>query len=508
MTNVVETRSGWVRGVERRGKGLTSFLGIPFAEPPVGSLRFLAPQPVRSWQGVRDCLDYGPSAPQLVPQMDFIARMEVGPQSEDCLYLNVHTPGADREQRPVMVWIHGGAFTIGSGSQKMYEPLRIVQGSGFVVVTINYRLGALGFLGLGLTTAGATSNPGLLDQVAALEWVKANIAGFGGDPDRVTIFGESAGGMSVGTLLGMPSARGLFRGAIAMSGAAHSVATEEAAREAVASFCADAGVPADDLEALQRIPVEEILEAQERCEQRTRDRGGVLPYRPAVSPDSLPSPPIEAIAAGISVDVDVMAGCTRDEWNLFALLDGTRGQIDGDQLLTRVASRLGLAEGEKAKAAALIAGYRASSGGEQLSPLDLLSAIETDRTFRIPAIRLVEEQSRAGGSAWAYSFDWESPMLDGKLGACHGIDVPFVFGAVGGKAASAFAGEGKDAEALRDAVMQSFFAFTNKGDPNCHLLPDWPRYDEEERSTMIFETRSRVECDPKGARRELWKDLL
>ena len=214
---------GWLQGVEE--DGIRIFRGIPFAKPPVGERRFRRPEPAEPWAGVRDASRFGPSAPQTKLQIDFLPGMDVGEQSEDCLYLNVFAPAAGGPRRPVLVWIHGGAFTIGSGSQALYDVRPIVRRGDVIVVTINYRLGALGFLHLAELCGedfADGANAGLLDQIAALGWVRDNIAGFGGDPGNVTIFGESAGGMSVGTLLGMPAARGLFQKAIAQSGAAHS----------------------------------------------------------------------------------------------------------------------------------------------------------------------------------------------------------------------------------------------------------------------------------------------
>ena len=269
MKTVVDAPCGKLEGAEDRA--LLSFRGIPFARPPRGARRFRAPEPPARWRGVRDATHFGSSAPQAKLDFDLIPGLDVGVQSEDCLYLNVYTTAADAELRPVMVWIHGGSFTVGSGSQSLNDLRPLVRRGGVVVVSLNYRLGALGFLALkDLVDAdfGAATNTGLLDQIAALTWVRDNIEAFGGDPSNVTIFGESAGGMSVGTLLGTPAARGLFRRAIAMSGAAHRVNRPEAAAEVAMTLLRELGLDSGnpgDAARLRDSPVQQILEAQGRC---------------------------------------------------------------------------------------------------------------------------------------------------------------------------------------------------------------------------------------------------
>lgn len=263
MDVLVETRKGRVRG--RAEAGLAVFRGLPFARPPVGPLRFAAPEPAPAWTGTRDCTRFAPSASQNGALIGPVMSLGIGRTAEDCLYLNVWTPAADRGHRPVLVWIHGGAFVLGSGSQMLYDGAALARRGDVVVVTLNYRLGALGFLRLGERFGErlpATGNEGLLDQVAALEWVRDEIEAFGGDPGQVTIFGESAGAMSCATLLAMPRARGLFHRAILQSGGANFVWPREIATRLADHVMGELGVASP--EALRTLAPERILEVQRR----------------------------------------------------------------------------------------------------------------------------------------------------------------------------------------------------------------------------------------------------
>lgn len=496
MDPIVETTHGKIRGL--REGGLSIFRGIPFAAPPVGPLRFRAPEPAAPWAGVRDATRFGPSAPQRPVPFDFLDGMDVGPTDEDCLTLNVTTPAADGARRPVLVWIHGGAFTIGSGSQRMYDVRPLAKRGDVVVATVNYRLGALGFLLL--EDAEAAPNAGLLDQVAALRWLRANAAAFGGDPANVTIFGESAGGMSVGCLLGMPAAYGLFDRAVPMSGAAHQVNDAATARRVRADFCRELGAADGDLAALRAAPVDAILAAQARAETAYAGAPIRMGFRPSVDGRSLPVRPIERIRDGLSADVPVLVGATRDEWKLFGLMDPEAFKLDDEALLRRVEARV------PGHGAALVEAYRAARPGA--SPADLFFAIETDRLFRIPAVRLAEAQSAHQAKTFAYLFTWESPMLGGRLGACHGIDVPFVFGLIGTSGAEKFAGGGPAASALSDAALGAWLGFARSGDPGHPGLPSWPRFEAARRATMVLGQTCQVLDDPLGAERAAWERAL
>jgi para-nitrobenzyl esterase len=503
MGAIVETRSGRVEGTERGG--IHVFRGMPYAQPPVGARRFCAPEPEEPWRGVRRAHDFGASAPQ-APLTLPLPGMDVGPMDEDCLYLNVYTPAADGAGRPVMVWIHGGGFVIGSASQPIYDGSHLARRGDVVVVTINYRLGPLGFLYLEQLCPdleGAVGNAGMRDQVAALEWVRDNIQAFGGDPARVTIFGESAGGMSVGTLLGMPSADGLFARAIPQSGAAHNVHTRDTATRVAERFLAELGVePSRAAQALRVVPPDRLLDTHQQTVLELGTTEGLLPLQPLVDGASLPEPPLEAVRAGRAAAVALLTGTTRDEWKLFGFLDRGLASLDEAGLVKRLSSQIPGAEVE-----ALVAAYRRP---ERRTAADLFFAIETDRVFRIPAIRLAEAQAAHTRDTWMYRFDWESPSLGGALGACHALELPFVFGVLHQDGAELFAGSGPEADALSERMMDAWLAFARDGDPSHDGLPGgrWDRYDADRRSTMILGRTQGEELDPGSAERLAWEGIL
>ncbi len=496
----VETTGGVVEGFE--DEGALVFRGIPYAEPPLADLRFRAPEPPRPWRGVRDATRFGASPPQLELSVDFLPGMEVGEQSEDCLVLNLATPACDAAARPVLVFLHGGGFTIGSGSQPMYDPRALARRGDALVVTLSYRLGALGFLHLDEIAGrafGAEGNAGLLDQVAALRWVKANAAAFGGDPRRVTIFGESAGGMSVATLLALPAAGGLFQGAIAQSGAAHNVHDAAGATRVAAELLAELGAPASRL---RDLPVERILEAQARVLARHRgDPQLLLPFQPVVDGRVLPTPPLEALRRGAAGGVPVLIGTTRDEFAILGRLQRGLERLDAAGLAERVRARVG-----DERAPALLAAYREAL--PDASPAALFDALETDRLFRIPALRLEQALREGGSRTFLYLFTWESVFFGGRLGACHGIELPFVFGAIGSKAGDAFAGGGPEAQELAARVMDAWAAFARRGEPGHAGLPEWPACDAERRATMLLGPTCALARAPEEARRRAWEGLL
>jgi len=500
-------RSGDVEGVEEQG--IQIFRGIPFARPPVGTLRFAAPEREQPWRGTRRCHEFGSSAPQS-PMALPLPGMDVGPMDEDCLYLNVYTPAADDGRRPVMVWIHGGGFVIGSGSQPIYDGVPLAQRGDVVVVTVNYRLGPLGFLylkDLCPDLTGAVGNVGIRDQIAALAWVRESIAAFGGDPDNVTVFGESAGGMSVGTLLGAPAARGLFRRAIPQSGAAHNVHTRESATEVARHFLEGLGVaPVDAASKLREIPADKLLDTQQQTILKLGTRVGLLPFQPLVDGDSLPEPPLEAVRSGRAAGVDLLIGTTRDEWKLFGFLDRGLATLDESGLVKRLAPQVG---GEQA-AARMLDAYRSARSGSAASPKELFFAIETDRVFRVPAIRLAEAQQRRHDAVYMYLFTWESPMMGGALGSCHAIELPFVFGKLGAEGSELFTGGGPEAERLCQQTMDAWLAFARSGDPGHAGLPGgrWPAYEPERRATLRLGRETLCDDAPADAERAAWEGLL
>lgn len=486
---LVQTAGGKVEGLKRPGH--LAFYGIPYAAAPTGERRFRPPAPAPSWTGVRQATQIGFAAPQ-TPHF-VIGFAASGPQDEDCLNLNVFTPAADGAKRPVMVWIHGGGFTHGAGYEALYDGGRLATRGEVVVVSLNYRLGALGFLSIPEARIGA--NQGLLDQVAALRWVKDNIAAFGGDPDEVTIFGESAGSASVGCLVAMPAARGLFKRAIYQSGAGRPMGPEAAAKVAD-TLLHRLGLDRSRASELFQLPTDAILEAQAKS--------GLLPgqgFAPVRDPETLPENPLEVAARGEASGVAVLIGSNRDEMKLFNAAM-PREPLDDAGLGAAVARMLPKASADHV--ASLIETYRASRSAKGLPTegLDLLDAIQSDLTFTTPSMRLAAAQSAHQPKTFMYLFTHASPARRGKLGASHALEMPFVFGTLDLPTQRKFAGEGPEVERLSAEMMDAWIAFARTGDPNHPGLPAWPPYDGERRATMIFDSAaSRVENDPFGEER-------
>jgi para-nitrobenzyl esterase len=477
---VVETQYGRVEGLER--SGVHQFRGIPFAAPPTGTRRWRAPQPPEPWVGLRDATEFGPTAPQPANRLTLITRSQPLPAAEDCLTLNAFTPDPGGDPRPVMVWIHGGGFTAGSGRDAWYNGASFAR-RGVVVVTLNYRLGALGFLRLEALPGSA--NCGLLDQVAALRWVRENIAAFGGDPGNVTAVGESAGGMSVGAMLGMPAAAGLFQRAIPQSGAASAVHTEATADDVAARMLARLG----GLDGLLGAPADRIVETQIEVAAEMGPR--FLAFRPTCDGVTLPRQPLDAVRDGSAASVALLTGTNRDEMTLF--LAGSPDFWEADE--ERVVRRLeGVLPG---RGRDVYDGYR-SLLSPAARPSDVWVAAETDRVFRVPAIRLAEAMAAHGRDLWMYLFTWESPVMDGALRSCHALEIPFVWNCLTLPGTEPFTGAGPQADALAAEMHGSWVAFAEAGDPG------WPRYDPERRVTRLFGPGPPLEEDPQDARRRLW----
>ncbi len=505
----VEIATGRVAGSSE--DGVLVFRGIPYARAPQGDLRLRAPISPEPWAGVREAKSFGASAPQTPGRLAALLGSPTEAFAEDCLYLNVWTPGTDAARRPVLVWLHGGAFTTGSGSQPLYDGARLARRGDVVVVTINYRLGALGFLHLPALeheAQGASANPGLLDQIAALRWVRENIATFGGDPANTTVFGESAGAMSVGTLLGTPRAQGLFARAILQSGAASNVYDREDAQRVAETFMKELGLAADDLAGLRAKPLAAVLAAQDRAAAQLLGVVSQLPFQPVVDGDVLPRRPLEAIAGGLSRDVSLLIGTNLEEQKLYSPTDPKAQLLDAEGLLRRCRRTLpepgadGLARGEHA-----VRHYRAArEGRHDVSPRELWYAIETDRWFRVPATRLAERHAAHQPATWSYLFTWKSPALGGMLGSCHALEIPFVFGCVDDRLVQRFVGDHAAVPEISRRMQDAWLAFARSGDPSHPELAAWPRYDAKTRSTMLFGEECRVEHAPFESERAFWDE--
>lgn len=498
---VVETKYGRVQGLEE--DGLRVFRGVPFARPPVGGLRFRPPRPPDPWAGVRPAERFGPIAPQ-PPSLRPLLPGEPVEWAEDCLSLNVWTPALDAGRRPVLVWVHGGSFVTGSGASVLYRGHHLCARGDVMVVTVNYRLGALGFLahpGLRDEETGAAGNWGLLDQLAALEWVRDHAGALGGDPDNVTVFGESAGAMCVSTLLGTPAAEGLFRRAIAQSGG--SVATPlELAAETGERLLAELGLAGEPVTRLRDVPVEAIVEAQTRL--LVTDAWDRIPLATVVDEGVLPGSPLGAVARGLASGVSLLVGTNRDEMKFFAIGDPSLRNLDEAGLRARLRRTLG------PEADAAVEAYRAARGarGQPVSAPELWCAIQTDWVFRVPAVRVAEAQRAHSDQTYAYLFTWESPAAGGALGACHGLEIPFVFGTLTSPGVGMFTGEGPQARALSERMQDAWLAFARSGDPSTTELGEWPAYDARRRATMVLGPACSVQEAPLEEERRFWESRV
>lgn len=494
MAAVVETKAGKIQGSIE--DNLHVFKGVPYAKPPVGELRFRPPQPVEPWKGKRDATAFGTVSVQAdIPMAAMMGGGE--PASEDCLYLNVWTPGLDNAKRPVMVWLHGGAFIFGSGSSPMYSGKTLSSLGDVVVVTLNYRLGVFGYLAhpeLADPETGTVGNWGLLDQIAALEWVRDNIANFGGDPQNVTVFGESAGSMSASNLLAAPKAKGLFQKAICQSGAPMAMPAEDAAR--VASRLVEA-MGLSSIDEVRTASVEDIVAAQTQVMQSASGEL-VMPFQPNIDGVVLPSSPWELIAGGSAKGITLMMGTNRDEMKLFAMLDSEAASLDDNALAERIRPRLG------DDAQLVVESYRKAreSRGEVATATELWWAMESDRFFRAPAMRCLELHTPHAPATFAYLVTWESPMA--MLGSCHAIELPMVFGTLDAPGASMLSGEGEHAERIASQMQAAWIAFARNGDPSNESLGQWPVYKPETRETMVLGAKCAVEAAPREDERRAW----
>jgi para-nitrobenzyl esterase len=506
MSVLVQTQSGRIEGLEHGGH--LAFRGIPYAKAPIGPLRFRAPEPPDSWSGVRSALAFGKAAPQGSSNVAGMAATEG--QSEDCLYLNVYTRAAGARRKPVLFWIHGGAFTLGSGSSPIYDGGPLCERGDVVVVTINYRLGALGYLYLGAhggERISATANAGQLDQIAALRWVRDNIEAFGGDPGNVTLFGESAGSMAICTLLAMPAARGLFHRAIAQSGAQLTLATPDAAAKVSAALFAELGVPEGQVERLLDVDATTMVNAQNAAAARVRGGRGFFPMFDGVT---LPLQPRDAFASGQSADVPLVIGTNRDELNLFTapLLRTLDKPMEDAQAIAVLAGTVPREAADRIPS--LLEVYRGSRTRRALphSNRALLGAIQSDHGFRIPAVRYAEAYRARQSKTFMYLFTYESPAMRGALRACHALEIPFVFGTLGAPLQDRFAGKGPAVEALSQVMMDCWLAFAHTGNPTHPSAGDWLPYDSERRATMVFDLKTKLEDAPYEDERACWDGVL
>ncbi|MBI2170289.1 MAG: carboxylesterase/lipase family protein [Actinobacteria bacterium] len=530
---IIETASGKVEGFEKRG--VLQFRGIPYAAPPVGDLRWRAPQAPKPWADTFQAFEFSPIAPQAPSPFHTAFGAQPPPSDEgSCLTLNVWTPACDGARRPVMLWYHGGSYVLGDGRTPWYDGVHLARDRDVVVVTCNYRLGALGYLHLG-DVAGPGSgsgsgsgddefagsgNCGLLDQVAVLRWVHENITAFGGDPGNVTIFGESAGAMSTSTLLGTPAAAGLFHRAIPQSGALAHVHPDRDAATAVAREFLDAlGIAPADVKALRDIPTERLLEAQDALVQKQFGGGGQgigIVFMPTVDDVVLAQHPLDAVAAGSAAGVPLLTGCTAEEMRLFTAFASEISQLDDDTLAARMGAALGDGFDH------VVDAYRQELGrdhlGAEVTKIDLWSAILTDRVFRVPCLRLLEAHAPHAPAAYCYEFAFQSPAMGGVLGASHAVDIPFTFDNLTAPGAMFFVGEPTpEMQTLATGCGDAWAAFARAGTPvppregplgpGAAELPDWPAWEPTRAATMVLGLEPAVADDPWAFTRTVWADL-
>lgn len=484
---IIRIHSGVIQGI--RQHGVKAWKGIPYAEPPVGERRFRRPAPVQPWQGTRIADTPGPLAPQPVDPAGGAFGLKRGeiPQSEDCLYVNVWAPdNPSKEPLPVMVWIHGGAFVTGGGGLPIYDGSVLARRGGLIVVTLSYRLGPLGFGHWAPYSNGEedgyVSNAGLLDQIAALEWVQSNITAFGGDPQQVTVFGESAGSMSIAALLAMPAAKGLFSRAIMQSGASQAIPDQQG-RLLAKALLDMLDVSEGGLEKLASVPAEEILRAGERLKQAA-GASAVMLFQPVIDGKELPLSPLQAISQGSAAGVEIIIGINQDEGALF---------------IKEGAPLLSMEENAKAytamtgtpEAASWIEDYAVTVEGQRQAMTDL---------YFFRSALLFADAQRSHASVWMYRYDFAMipghPLL-GK--AFHSAEIPFVLNNLELLQAAGLPVDER-MRVMAEQMQDAWVAFAKRGNPSTETL-EWPSYDSDKRWTMLFAEESHVDADPEAEKR-------
>jgi para-nitrobenzyl esterase len=487
MPSAVSTTHGQVRG--REHDGVTRFLGVPYAASPTGALRFQAPAPPPAWAGIREADAFGatPPKPDYAAPFDVLLPEPTIP-GDDWLTVNVWTPGGSG--LPVMVWIYGGAFSNGNSALPEYDGHTFAR-DGVVLVSFNYRLGVDGFALL----PDAPANRGLLDQIAALEWVRDNIAAFGGDPSNVTIFGESAGAMSITTLLSIPRARGLFAKAITESGAAQAAATPADAALVTGELGRELGLVATAA-SLADVPLPRLIEAQAAVRdalsaQPDPARFGAsivlssMAFIPVIDGDLIPAHPMVSIAAGAAADVPLLTGTTTDEYRLFLVPTGMTALIT-EEVLASLLPVLGINP-------PVVELYRSNRAGA--TPGDLLGALLTDMFFRLPMLAIAEVRTGGPAPTYVYEFAWPSPVTG--LGACHSLEIPFVFDNLSASGAELVIGTDRP-QHLASQMHEAWIAFARKGDPG------WRAFDQDFPVQVFADAGAAVELDPRGDERTIW----
>jgi len=497
MRPVVDTRYGRLEGLDLGG--VEAFLGVRYARPPVGDRRFRGPQPPEPWAGTLPAQEFGPVALQLPPTFRTLLPKANLPASEDCLTLNLWTPRSGHGQRPVMVWLHGGGLVSGSGADPVSTGEHLARRGDVVVVTLNYRLGLLGFLfhpELEDAESGACGNWGLLDQLEALHWLSDNVSAFGGDPENITLLGSDAGGLCASLIATSPQRAHLIRRCVVQSSPTLLTATPLAV-EIGEELLQVAGLPAGDPAKLRTADVHQLLDLQPRWAERMRR--GQISLRPVADGVVVAEDPMVALNRGAAAGLDLLQGTNRDEYRLFGMRDGRRATLDAEGLHKRIERIAPNLDPDR-----IVRVYRELRAARRdgTTPWDIWCAIQTDRLIRVPALRFASECTRAGCPTYSYSFTWESPYSDGSLGACHGLEQPFVFGTH--TLMPEFAGASREAFELAEHMQDAWLMFARVGNPTHPRIPPWPRFALPRRATFLLDDECRAVNAPCEAERALW----
>jgi para-nitrobenzyl esterase len=505
---VVETTAGKVRGYTRNG--IQTFKGMPYAATTEGAGRFVPPAKPKPWTGLRSSMQYGPVSPQpdrtgwQNDESAFLFNWNDGVQGEDCLRLNIWTPALnDGRKRPVMVWLHGGGFVAGNGQEHPgYDGENLSRRGDVVVVSLNHRLGVVGYLNLAEygQQYASSANVGNLDIVAALEWVRDNIASFGGDPGNVTIFGQSGGGGKVGTLMAMPSAAGLFHRAIIQSGSTLRQATPDRSGKLAAAVIEELGLSRSNLEKIHDVPYQQLVKAGIAALRKLQPTNPPAPplspaafgWGPTVDGKVLPDHAFDPVAPAQSAKVPLMVGTVLNEFTT-ALGNPALEQMTDEELLKRVSEQY------KNRAGEIIKVFRDAHPGAR--PLDLFSRISAARVRQNAVTQAARKATQGAAPAYLYWFTWQTPVLDGRPRAFHCAEIAFAF--YNTDVAASMTGGGEDARALGARVSDAWINFARSGNPNHAGLPRWPAYKPGQGAVMIFDNRCEVKDDPDRAERQV-----
>jgi len=494
-SGIVESTTGKLRGYSENG--LHIFKGIPYAQPPIDDLRFRDTVEKEAWEGVLEATEFGCIPPQpYIPE----SSIKDHPQSEDCLTLNIWTPGCDNENRPVMFWIHGGAFYYGGAPSPRYNGEFLSHRGDICVITINYRLGALG----NLYVPDKVSNLGFMDQVAALKWVYDNIANFGGDPHNITIFGESAGSTSVCTLLSMPAAKPFIRRAICQSGAMepqghHADGGILASKKVFSKL----GIKVGDIDSLRKISVEKLIEKENEIRMENWIKRKFPGYPPTIDGNKVPEHPLLAINNGASKNVDLLIGTNLNEWTFFSFLNPELQNIDWNGLTNYINTSLSDFDPDLKQVEKIINLFKHTRN----NPFDVLNAISTERVFRYPSTKVAEAQSKHNNNTYMYLFTYRTPALGGLHGATHALEIPFVFGTLDDTEFGVYPKRDEINAKISEIIMDSWISFARSGNPNHDGIPEWATYDIKNRYTLLIGNDIELKKDPLSVERKAFEEI-